>query len=67
MFLTGRFDADLETDSRIGVGDPLEKYFAGDGNQLAERIIDAARLAAAKHMLIKAQSMQSAAEAENSA
>ncbi|GEM_PF-1898730 len=67
MFLTGGFDADLETDSGIGVEDLLEKYFIGDGNQLAECIIGAAQLAAAKHMLIKAQSMQSAAEAENSA
>ncbi len=33
---------------------------------LAERIMDAARLAAAGEMLLKAQAMQSAVEAENS-
>ncbi|MCF7957287.1 MAG: hypothetical protein K9M57_02430 [Phycisphaerae bacterium] len=37
-----------------------------DGS-LAQRIANAARVAAAQHMLLQAQAMQASAEAENSA
>ena len=54
----------LEKDNRSVVDLLLAKLSSG---QLAERISQSARLAAAEHMLQRAQEMQSAVEAENSA
>ena len=51
-------------DDKTDVFSMLESL--SDGS-LAQRIADAARVATAQHMLFTAQTMQSSAEAENSA
>ncbi len=51
------------TDARSRLDSLLESL---SGGLLADRIADAARMAAAKHMLLNAQAMWSEVEAENS-
>ena len=59
---TGR-DASVGKEAEL----ELDNLLAGlSSNMLAERIIDAARVAAARHMLVQAQAMRSSVEAENS-
>jgi hypothetical protein len=59
-----RNNTSLEKDNRNEIDFLLADLSNG---QLAGRIADAARLAVAKAMLLQAQEMQSAVEAENSA
>ena len=54
----------LEKDDRSVIDSLLESMSNG---QLTAKISNAARLAVAQHMLLKAQEMRSAVEAENSA
>ena len=62
---TGDVDARMETESKLNADEnPLECL---SSNRLARRIIDAAYMATAKHMLFEAQAMPSHVEAENSA
>ncbi len=61
----GDADARMETESRLNADeDPLECLSSG---RLARRILDAAYMATAKHMLFEARAMPSHVEAENSA
>ena len=62
---SGDADARMETESKLNADEnPLECL---SSNRLARRIIDAAYMATAKHMLFEAQAMPSHVEAENSA
>jgi len=59
-----RCSAKLDRDDQIGVSSLLESIC---DSSLAQRIEEAALMAAAYHMLHNAQKMQSAVEAEHSA
>jgi hypothetical protein len=62
---SGDADARMEMESILNADEnPLECL---SSSRLARRIIDAAYMATAKHMLFEAQAMPSHVEAENSA
>jgi len=62
---SGDTDARMEMESRLNADEnPLECL---SSHRLARRIMDAAYMATAKHMLFEAQAMPSHVEAENSA
>jgi len=65
MWMAGESDTRPTKDGRPGGDDHLLELLSS--GHIARRIMDAARLAAAQHMKLRAHTMPSPVEAENSA